>query len=358
MTESNTQNLLQQITELSHEFGSELYVRGGGGNTSVKNETTLWVKPSGTTLKGLTIDSFIAMDRAKMAKLYDAPCPSEPAQRETLVKDMMADSILPTSSGRASVEAPLHESLENTFVVHTHPALVNGMTCAKDGAKVCGEIFPDALWIDYIDPGYTLCMKVRKDIQDYSKKHGTGPSLIFLKNHGVFVAGDTQLQIRQLYSGVITKLRNEYEKKNVSTEFTVSDMPTDVDVESMSRQICDLADCKFTSCSGLYGYINGPVTPDHIVYAKSYLFVGTPSEAKIKDFQSKHGYVPTIIVWDNVVFGLGQTQVKADIALELSKDAAFVAQLTEAFGSLELMTDDARGFIENWEVESYRSKQL
>ena len=39
-----------------------------------------------------------------------------------------------------------------------------------------------------------------------------------------------------------------------STEFTVSDMPTDVDVESMSRQICDLADCKFTSCSGLYGY--------------------------------------------------------------------------------------------------------
>ena len=44
---------LKTIVELSHEFGTPEYVKGGGGNTSFKDETTLWVKPSGTTLGGL-----------------------------------------------------------------------------------------------------------------------------------------------------------------------------------------------------------------------------------------------------------------------------------------------------------------
>jgi len=37
---------LEQIVELSHRFGTTDYVRGGGGNTSVKNETVLWGKSS------------------------------------------------------------------------------------------------------------------------------------------------------------------------------------------------------------------------------------------------------------------------------------------------------------------------
>ena len=40
-------NEMDVIVELSHEFGGPAYVKGGGGNTSVKNESTLWVKPSG-----------------------------------------------------------------------------------------------------------------------------------------------------------------------------------------------------------------------------------------------------------------------------------------------------------------------
>jgi hypothetical protein len=58
-------DLLNTITSLSHEFGTADFVKGGGGNTSAKNADTLWVKPSGTTLAGLTPQSFIAMSRAK-----------------------------------------------------------------------------------------------------------------------------------------------------------------------------------------------------------------------------------------------------------------------------------------------------
>mgnify|MGYP006310969763 CR=1 FL=1 len=156
-------DILQSITDLSHEFGTVKYVRGGGGNTSCNDETTLWVKPSGTTLGGLKPETFVAMDRAKLSELYDIEPPAESSARESLVKDKMASAVLPDSSGRASVEAPLHDSLNARYVVHTHPAAVNGMTCAKNGAAVCAELFPDALWLEYIDSGYTLCMKFLED---------------------------------------------------------------------------------------------------------------------------------------------------------------------------------------------------
>ena len=56
----------------------------------------------------------------------------------------------------------------------------------------------------------------------------------------------------------------------------------------------------------------------------------------------------------NRVFGIGATRNNAELALELAQDGAQIMQLAEAFGGLEYMTDRAREFIENWEVESYR----
>ena len=56
MRKAGKLDLLDRIVALSHQYGTATYVKGGGGNTSVKNAETLWVKPSGTTLGGLTRD--------------------------------------------------------------------------------------------------------------------------------------------------------------------------------------------------------------------------------------------------------------------------------------------------------------
>ena len=126
---------LSIITQLSHEFGTPEYVKGGGGNTSYKNESTLWVKPSGTTLSGLSEDTFVQLDRSKIDRLYATQTPSDSAAREELVKNMMADAVC-GGQGRPSVEAPLHNVLSTKYVVHTHALLVNGMTCAIEGEEV------------------------------------------------------------------------------------------------------------------------------------------------------------------------------------------------------------------------------
>jgi len=74
-------DILQTITDLSHEFGTADYVRGGGGNTSCKNERTLWVKPSGTTLATLTPQTFVALDRKKLSDLFHIQTPADSSAR-------------------------------------------------------------------------------------------------------------------------------------------------------------------------------------------------------------------------------------------------------------------------------------
>lgn len=351
---------LQEITDLSHEFGTPDYVCGGGGNTSVKNETTLWVKPSGTTLAGLRPDLFVAIDRRKLAELYDITSPQEASEHEALIKEKVTAALLPKQTRRPSVEAPLHDTLAARFVVHTHPALVNGMTCAKDGRTACARLFPEALWLDYIDPGYSLCIAVRRQIRRFRTRRGEEPSLIFLKNHGVFVAADTPQQIRDLYEMITGRLLTEYAKENISTKSEIPPLPADFDLEAHCKAIRRAFedDNLCIAACGLLQVPAGPLSPDHIVYARSYPLMAEPAPDVIAEYKKKYGYPPQILVWDGVVCGVGPTDKRAALALQLAQNGALVLHLAAAFGGIEYMTDRARRFIEGWEVESYRSSQI
>ena len=356
----NKTDLLRTITELSHEFGTPGYVRGGGGNTSCKTEDTLCVKPSGTTLAGLQPETFVAMDRTALAKLFSLAIPAEASAREAQVKDVMAAAVKAGQNARPSVEAPLHHVLHGTFVVHVHPALVNGLTCSRQGAQACAELFPDALWIPYIDPGYTLCMDVRRRVLEHTAAHGQPPALLILENHGIFVTADTADGIRDIYRRVMVALRNKYAAAGVATELPVAPAALPDAVEPLKSQLRDALSSHATGIaySGQFAVAPGPISPDHIVYHKSYPFTGEPNRATLEAFRQRHGYEPMIINSRLGVFGVGPSQKKAELALELAQDGALVAQLTAAFGGVQFMTDRAREFIEHWEVESYRAKQM
>jgi len=349
-------NDLKTIVELSHEFGAVEYVRGGGGNTSVKNDTTLWVKPSGTTLGGLKEETFVQMNRAKINELYEVETPSESAAREELVKNMMAASV-ENDAGRPSVEAPLHNVFDAKFVVHTHPCAVNGLTCAKGGEAACKEMFPDALWVEYIDPGYTLCMEVRKRIEAYKEANGKEPALLVLQNHGIFISADTADEIRALYARVMDAITEEYLKAGVFQTLEISEPFEGPETEVKIKQLFG-DDAAFVASSGLFGVAPGPITPDHLVYSKAFPFVDVLTAEVAMQYQSDRGYAPKVVVAGDRVCGIGTSQKNADLALELAQDGALVLQLAEAFGGINYMTDAAREFIENWEVESYRQKQV
>jgi len=351
-------SLLEILTETTRKFGSDKYVKGGGGNSSAKTKDTIWVKPSGTTMGNITTDKFVALDRAKVLRMDEVSIAGDVKKREALAKDIMAAAVLPDSSGRPSVEAPLHNLLEATYVIHTHPVLVNGMTCAKNGETVCRKLFPKALWMNYIDPGITLYQVVRDEVAEYKKEYGRQPEVIFLKNHGVFVAAGTPERIGEIYDDIFAKLEKEYAEAGVSLSLKEHDIELNTgDIEAFKKTF---PAAEMQAVIGTKSFVNpdGAISPDHIVYMKSFVHKGDISKKSILDFKEKNGYYPKILETPGAVYSIGPNLAGTYLALELAKDGALIKQLAGAFGGINYLDDASREFIENWEVESYRRKQM
>lgn len=354
----NTSGLLDTIAQLSREFGGVAYVRGGGGNTSCKTPDHLYIKPSGITLIEMAPDKFLGLDRKKLDALFVTEFPKDAGPREKGVIEFMAGTVIPGHSGRPSVEAPLHHSFPQTFVVHTHPAIVNAMTCGQNGPDICARLFPEALWLPVIEPGYTLGMKVREEIRRYQNANGAAPSVLFLANHGVFIAADTADGIRALYRDIVGKLTDEVNKAGIDP--VVGDIPF-VDAAKAADAVAgfraamgDAAAC-FAPMSRFPVYA-GALSPDHIVYCGGVMYDGDGSDASLRGYHEKYGVWPKVVGLPDMVVGLGSSQRSADLAAELAWDAANVVRLAGAFGGAKFLDQYFLDFIQGWEVESYRRK--
>lgn len=352
--------MLETISALSHEFGTPHYAKGGGGNSSCKSDTTLWVKASGTTLANVTPKTLVALQRTKLARLYELATPQSAAAREALVKELVAAAVEPETPGRASVEAPLHDSLAARYVVHTHPPLVNALTCGHQGAAAAAELLPQALWVPYTDPGYTLSMHVRQAISEYRREWEREPPIILLENHGVFVAAETAAEVRTIYAELTECLQHACSAAGCGMNVAVGKSPSPELVTQWHETIRQALGTEGAAIAvlGSFDVADGPLTPDHIVYAKSYPFKGKLSVAELQRFRERHGYAPRVIVTDSAVLGVAANQRGAQLAVEMALDGAVIKQLATAFGGIRYLSDAAREFIENWEVESYRAQQV
>ncbi len=353
---------LETLASLSRNYGSDSrYVLAGGGNTSFKDAAFLYVKPSGVALADIQPSDFIKMERERIRDVFTMVPPESVAEREALVKKLMAEAVCPESSGRPSVEAPLHELIPFAYVVHLHPAMVNGLTCARNGAADCAKIFPDALWVPYVDPGYTLSKKVADDMAAYERKFKRPAKVVVLQNHGVFVGADSVEEIDSIYTGLMSKLDDLYKKAGIPLELKEEAANLDAVMEAAPKLRSWLGDAEAratVTCAGTFEVSDGPLSPDHIVYAKSFPYVSSaPSKAEVEAFKAKNGYAPLVVSSPGkFVLCAGKTLKDSLTVASLARDAALVKQYTYAFGGPSCISDRDRLFIENWEVESYRKK--
>ena len=353
---------LEKITALSVKYGSDArFVLAGGGNTSFKDEKFLYVKPSGVSLSAIKPENFVKMDRAQIRKIFTEALPADVNEREAAAKQLMMDAVC--SGSRPSVEAPLHELLPFAYVVHLHPALVNGMTCSEKAQETCAKLFPDALWIPYVDPGYTLSKKVSDEMAKYKSAKGKAANLIFLQNHGVFAGADTPEEIESIYANVMSTLEKAYAAAGVAIELAKQEPCMDA-VKQYAPKLRTLLGegegeaiaRKFVVCAGNFDVTGGPLSPDHIVYSKSFPMVSDePKKEDVDSYVAANGFKPLVVSMPGrAVFCAGTSLKGANTAAALAADAALVKQLTAAFGGPHYICERDRKFIENWEVESYR----
>ena len=368
---------IDELIEISRFYGSDRdYVIAGGGNTSWKDQDKLWIKASGTSLADIGHDGLVVMDRKKLQDMSVRKYSNDPDVRESQIKnDLYASCAEPDTSLRPSVETNLHDIIGYSFVVHLHPAVVNALLCSRDSREMSVRLFPDALYVEYTDPGYTLFCRVLEDIRNYRKLKGKDPHVILLENHGVFVSADSTAEITEIYSGIFSKLG-----EHLKVQPDLSEIPVSPDITRFIpafRMMLSSDGLKtlvlrhnkliagFYASKDSFSKISAPFTPDIIVYCKSrYLYLEnseTPEELidsfrkELSLFREQQGYFPRIILIKGYgLIGVGDNWNSAFTSLDVYEDLMKISFYSGSFGGPGFMTEEQISFIDNWEVENYR----
>lgn len=365
--------ILEQLVNFSNLYGSnEELVLAGGGNTSAKDGDVMYIKGSGTSLSTITAEGFVKMSREKIAEIFTKVYPDNDKEREALcLADIMASRLPGEEGKRPSVETTLHSLFPHRFVLHLHPALVNGVTCAEDGQKWAQELFGSrVLWVEPCKPGYTLAKLCYNEMESYKEKNGKDCDILLLANHGIFVADDTVEGLENKLFSVMSKLR---EKIVEEPDLSVGEFDGDK-AQIIFNEFCDIfgedsvitfepsaLSLKYAQSEESFEEIKNPFNPDQIVYCKlSPVYIEKKEDIKVKteEYKNKYGFLPKIFfVKDCGMLAVDFSPKGSETAAALFNDAMKICTYSKSFGGARPMTTDLIDFIVNWEAESYRSKQ-
>ena len=367
---------LDALVEVSRRYGSDpQWVLAGGGNTSFKDDENLYVKASGYPLSTIGPNGFARMNRRALQRIWSATYPEKTAEREAAALTELMAAREQGETRRPSVETLMHELFPYPLVVHTHPAFVNGLTCAVDGERAARRLFGTRLlWIPAVEPGYVLAMEMRRAAQDHLHKYGVFPRLVMLQNHGLVIAGRGVSDIDLLHREV---------RRVVHKALTREPDLTPAEFDPGARDRWDAAiriafphdvTLEFHANAELHQRLHSPkefaplagaFTPDHIVYAGSApLYVTGDSIAPaaglsslIAAYRHDHGADPRIIAIERLgVVAVAETASACRTALALFLDEVKIAAYADSFGGARHLDPHLVKFIESWEVERYRKK--
>lgn len=371
---------IAELTEISRFYGNKKdYVIAGGGNTSYKDGQTIWIKASGQPLATLSESGLVALDREKLHLISEKQYSEDSSIREEQVKTDLYNSILDMGQNkRPSVETSLHNLIRYKFVVHLHPALINGILCSRNARNIVTRLFGSkALFVPYIDPGYTLFKKLESEISKYRADFQSDPQVILLENHGSFVSADSTAEIKKIYEDVLSAISDHIGPTDEIEELPCNPVLTAV-LPALRMLLSDdkskVIRCRHNSLIAKYYQnqtefhkISLPLTPDNIVYCKTrYLYIEHSSTAEkilesartqLPRFLNEYGFLPKVIVIKNSgILAVDESVSSADAVLDVYEDMVRVCHYSSLCGGTKTLTPDQTEFIDKWEVENYRRK--
>lgn len=348
-------NTLEVLIDYSRRYGADAaLVNAGGGNTSAKDGDIMYIKCSGTALKDASADSFARMDMKALRSILTRHYPDTDREREAaFLADMMAARCPGEESKRPSVETLLHAIFPQKYVLHLHPALVNGLTCSRGGERLAREILgDDIVWIPACRPGYILAMLMNKHFET----DGDRINVVLLENHGVFFAADTSEGLAALLDGMMSKLGARVSEQ----PDVVTDAPETV--PGLGARLADIGGFKYSHFIGGRTALEfaadraaaedmmTPFDPDQVVYC------GAGAQFVEDAEHLKQLCAKVAIVRDVGLYAFGCDEKSAKNAMLLTADSMKIAVYTRSFGGAAHLSDELVDFLVHWEAESYRQK--
>lgn len=173
-----TELLSDEFRSFSARIGrNPLMIQGPGGNTSIKDDTIMWIKASGMELAyAETGEVFVAVNR--QAAREEAFGKGDGTCKSTLIDT--------TSTLRPSIETTFHAGLNAAVVAHSHSVNVISHMISVAGQKIAAEKLAgiEPLFVPYAKPGLPLTREILQRVNDNTR-------VILLENHGLICCGET-----------------------------------------------------------------------------------------------------------------------------------------------------------------------
>lgn len=257
---------------------SEDLVLHGGGNTSYKDEETLYVKGSGWNLIDIEEPGFSPVDLAVLQEMVTRDRLSD----TQMVQEQRAALHNPAAPN-PSIEAILHAIIPFAFVDHTHTDAIVTISNTPNGKKLLEQIYGEnVLIIDYVMPGFILSKEIYAKTQgiDWSTIEG-----IILLNHGLFTFDNDAKRSYEKHLELVTKAEvyisaHTFLPSRCETKHTISQDYLD----ALSDEVSKLRGCPITTlvletaeaCTLSLSpnleniLLAGELTPEHVIRIKPF----------------------------------------------------------------------------------------
>ncbi|WP_299031284.1 class II aldolase/adducin family protein [uncultured Sulfitobacter sp.] len=308
---------MKSFRALSAALGSDpLRVQGAGGNTSIKEDATMWIKASGTELADAeSTDIFVAVDcdaaRAEAHGSGDGSC-------KTTVLD-------PSGTLRPSIETTFHAALDWAVVAHTHSIATLTHCISPQGCVAAREKLEGLpyVFVPYAKPGLPLTREILARITDETQ-------IIVLENHGLICCANTVAQVAMLIETVEQRLQMPLLR---GSSIQPTQPPPRGFVWTAHSWIAQDRDAAEQALSGSY-------YPDHVVFLGPAL-PNTDNED-----------APPAILVDGVGVALRKGATPAQTAM-LTCLSDVLSRLPEGW-DIQAIGHAAEAELLNWDAEKYR----
>jgi rhamnose utilization protein RhaD (predicted bifunctional aldolase and dehydrogenase) len=328
---------LQDLVTLSARLGRDLdLVQAGGGNTSIKENGTLWVKASGKWLAhAANDDMFLPVPMADIARQLAAQDEKFP-QYQTRTGEAL----------RPSVETAVHAVMPQRVVIHVHSVRTIAWAARVHGAAGVTPLLENVRWswIPYTHPGIPLALRIQ---QEMDKR----PDVLILENHGLVVAAEDCAAAEQLLQAIEGRLdgpvrhaaAGELGRLQALTgaEWEVSE-DSEAHALGMSAKSWEIAK-------------GGTLFPDQCVYlgpAAAILEPGDTAEAAAQRYRETYDFEPVFLI----VAGAG-VLTKRDMkraARELLLCVKRVIERIPSEAQPVYLPPNQVARLMNWDAEKYR----
>lgn len=335
----------EALLDVSARVGADpLLVQGAGGNTSIKEVGTLWIKASGLWLahaRQRDVMVPVALD-----PLLDALERNDPATEKA--QDFVISELNP-SGLRPSIETTVHALMPQKVVIHVHCVETIATAVQTNGAAIAAERLAGIphVFVPYARPGLPLARAIAERMQAKT-------SVLILGNHGLAVAAETVSDAAILLTDVSRRLTAQRRAAPEADLAALSRLavnsgyclPDDIRLHAVAT---DLESCRMAAGGSLY--------PDHVIFLGKGSVIAAPDETavSIEAARKERGEsLPPLLLFP----GKGVLVEKAISAgaLAMARCLADVTARIPASGRLRYLSDVENAELLGWDAEKYRQK--